>query len=199
MKNSKLIETAIEALTCLPGVGPKSAQRMIYSLLKNNRHGGINLSQVLKQAMTEVSNCSVCQTYTENEICEICLNKDRLATGTVCVVENPSDIIAVERTGQFDGRYFVLHGNLSPIDGISPEDLKIDILENQLKSGNISEVILATSSTIHGEATALFISEICKKYKIQSTRIAYGIPIGGELDLVDGSTLIHAFSGRKTY
>ena len=199
MKNSKLIETAIEALTCLPGVGPKSAQRMIYSLLKNNRHGGINLSQVLKQAMTEVSNCSVCQTYTENEICEICVNNDRLATGMVCVVENSSDIIAVERTGQFDGRYFVLHGNLSPIDGISPEDLKIDILENQLKSGNISEVILATSSTIHGEATALFISEICKKYKIQSTRIAYGIPIGGELDLVDGSTLIHAFSGRKTY
>ena len=199
MKNSKLIETAIEALTCLPGVGPKSAQRMIYSLLKNNRHGGINLSQVLKQAMTEVSNCSVCQTYTENEICDICISKGRLATGTVCVVENPSDIIAVERTGQFDGRYFVLHGNLSPIDGISPEDLKIDILENQLKSGNVSEVILATSSSIHGEATALFISEICKKYKIQSTRIAYGIPIGGELDLVDGSTLIHAFSGRKTY
>ena len=199
MKNSKLIETAIEALTCLPGVGPKSAQRMIYSLLKNNRNAGINLSQVLEQAMTKVSNCSMCQTYTENEICNICINKDRLASGTVCVVENSSDIIAVEQTGQFDGRYFVLHGNLSPIEGISPEDLKIEVLENQLKNGNVSEVILATSSTIHGEATALFISEICKKYKIQSTRIAYGIPIGGELDLVDGNTLIHAFSGRKSY
>ncbi len=187
----------MEALRCLPGVGPKSAQRMAFHLLQRDRKGGIQLSEALSQAMTEIGHCQECRTFTEEDICHICTNPKRKENGQLCVLESPADIAAVEATGQFSGRYFVLMGHLSPLDGIGPSDIGLDTLEYRLRQGDIEEVILATNPTVEGEATAHYIAELCHIHKVSATRIAHGVPVGGELELVDGTTLSHSLLGRQ--
>jgi recombination protein RecR len=199
MKLSPKVEQLINALKCLPGVGGKSAQRMAFHLLERNRQGGINLGQVLLDAMENIGHCIDCRTFTETERCHICDNPRRGLIETLCVVENPSDVIAIEQTGEYQGRYFVLMGHLSPIDGIGPKELGLTILEQHLASGLYKELILATNPTVEGETTAHYIADLAKKYQVLVTRIAHGVPVGGELEYVDGNTLSHALSGRKSY
>ncbi|MGF1724189.1 recombination mediator RecR [Photobacterium nomapromontoriensis] len=197
MRTSPLLEQLMEALRCLPGVGPKSAQRMAFNLLQRNRQGGLHLADALSKALTEIGHCRECRTFTEEEVCAICANPRRQENGQICVVESPADIVAVESTGQFSGRYFVLMGHLSPLDGIGPSDIGLDTLEFRMQSERISEVILATNPTVEGEATAHYIAELCSEYDIDATRIAHGVPVGGELELVDGTTLSHSLAGRQ--
>ncbi|WP_068546709.1 recombination mediator RecR [Thalassotalea crassostreae] len=197
MKLSPLVQDLIDGLKCLPGVGPKSAQRMAFYLLERNRIGGQKLATALSSAMEDVGHCQGCRTFTELEYCEICQNPKRALKRMLCVVESPADILAIEPTGEFTGRYFVLMGHLSPIDGIGPDELGLDKLDNLLASGEFDEMILATNPTVEGEATAHFIADMAKKYNITPTRIAHGVPVGGELEYVDGNTLSHAFSGRS--
>ncbi|ARR48812.1 TPA: recombination mediator RecR [Photobacterium damselae] len=197
MRTSLLLEQLMEALRCLPGVGPKSAQRMAFSLLQRNRQGGLQLAEALNHAMTEIGHCRDCRTFTEDDICAICDNPRRKENGIVCVVESPADIVAVEATGQFSGRYFVLMGHLSPLDGIGPSDIGLDTLEFRLQNEAISELILATNPTVEGEATAHYIAELCQEYGVPASRIAHGVPVGGELELVDGTTLSHSLAGRQ--
>lgn len=196
MRTSQLLEQLMEALRCLPGVGPKSAQRMAFHLLQRNRQGGVRLSQTLANAMTHIGHCQLCRTFTEEDICAICTNHRRQENGQICVVESPSDIAAIEATGQFSGRYFVLMGHLSPLDGLGPHDIGLDLLERRLAQELITEVILATNPTVEGEATAHYIAELCCEYKVIASRIAHGVPMGGELELVDGTTLSHSLIGR---
>ncbi|WP_086983599.1 recombination mediator RecR [Vibrio aphrogenes] len=196
MRTSSMLEQLMEALRCLPGVGPKSAQRMAFHLLQRNRKGGLQLAEALSQAMTEIGHCDQCRTFTENETCHICTNPKRQANGQICVVETPADIAAIEATGQYSGRYFVLMGHLSPLDGIGPSDIGLDLLDRRLSQGDIEEVILATNPTVEGEATAHYIAELCKAHQVNASRIAHGVPMGGELELVDGTTLSHSLLGR---
>ncbi|KAE9535095.1 recombination mediator RecR [Ursidibacter arcticus] len=197
MQISPLLENLIESLRALPGVGPKSAQRMAYHLLQRNRNGGLNLSKALHEAMTHIGHCRSCRTFTEEDECAICQNYRRQMSGQLCVVEMPSDIPAIEQTGQFSGRYFVLMGRLSPLDGIGPREIGLDLLQQRLENESFHEVIVATNPTIEGEATANYIAEICAMYNVKVTRIAHGIPIGSDLEMVDGTTLSHSFSGRR--
>ncbi|MGX2957083.1 recombination mediator RecR [Ursidibacter arcticus] len=197
MQISPLLENLIESLRALPGVGPKSAQRMAYHLLQRNRNGGLNLSKALHEAMTHIGHCRSCRTFTEEDECTICQNYRRQMSGQLCVVEMPSDIPAIEQTGQFSGRYFVLMGRLSPLDGIGPREIGLDLLQQRLENESFHEVIVATNPTIEGEATANYIAEICAMYNVKVTRIAHGIPIGSDLEMVDGTTLSHSFSGRR--
>ncbi|WED25803.1 recombination mediator RecR [Vibrio sp. DW001] len=197
MRTSQMLEQLMEALRCLPGVGPKSAQRMAFHLLQRNRKGGIQLADALSKAMTEIGHCSECRTFTEEETCHICTNVKRQENGLLCVVESPADIAAVEATGQFSGRYFVLMGHLSPLDGIGPSDIGLDVLDYRLQRGNINEVILATNPTVEGEATAHYIAELCHAHSVNASRIAHGVPVGGELEFVDGTTLSHSLLGRQ--
>ena len=199
MKFSPLVQELIDSLKCLPGVGAKSAQRMAFHLLERNRRGGSMLATTLGSAMTEIGHCQSCRNFTEEALCEICQSPKRKIATTLCVVESPGDVIAIEQTGEFSGRYFVLMGHLSPIDGIGPDDLGLDILEKQFSSGQFLEVILATNPTVEGEATAHFIAELAQQYKVNISRIAHGVPVGGELEYVDGNTLSHALAGRKDY
>ncbi|WP_117234492.1 recombination mediator RecR [Vibrio maerlii] len=196
MRTSHMLEHLMEALRCLPGVGPKSAQRMAFHLLQRDRKGGLFLAEALGQAMTEIGHCNECRTFTEEETCHICTNPKRQANGEICVVESPADIAAVEATGQFSGRYFVLMGHLSPLDGIGPSDIGLDILDYRLRRGDIKEVILATNPTVEGEATAQYIADLCHAHEVSASRIAHGVPVGGELELVDGTTLSHSLLGR---
>jgi len=197
MQFSPLIKELIDALKVLPGVGAKSAQRMAFHLLERNRHGALQLSSVLHNAMEHVKHCEQCRTFCENALCEICASPKRQRSELLCVVESPQDVIAVEQTLEFAGRYFVLMGHLSPIDGIGPSDIGLDQLEKILQAGGISEVILATNPTVEGAATAHYIGQMCKVHAIAATRIAHGVPVGGELEFIDGNTLTHAFSGRR--
>lgn len=197
MQTSTLLESLIEALRCLSGVGPKSAQRMAYHLLQRDRSDGLHLAHVLQQAMTEIGHCLYCRTFTEEDVCHICTNSRRQESGQLCVVETPSDITAIEQTGFFSGRYFVLMGHLSPIDGIGPHEIGLDLLAKRLSQEAIAEVILATNPTIEGDATANYIADICKIHNILATRIAHGVPVGGELEMVDGTTLSHSLNGRR--
>ncbi|MFQ1023319.1 recombination mediator RecR [Avibacterium paragallinarum] len=197
MQTSPLLETLIDALRCLPGVGPKSAQRMAYHLLQRDRSGGMDLARALTAAMSQIGHCEQCRTFTEEEVCSICENPRRQNSGLLCVVEQPSDIQAIEQTGQFSGRYFVLMGHLSPLDGIGPKEIGLDLLNRRLENESFTEVILATNPTIEGEATANYIAELCMQRGIKVTRIAHGIPVGGELEMVDSNTLGHSFSGRR--
>ncbi|PKI17055.1 recombination mediator RecR [Colwellia sp. 12G3] len=199
MKFSPLVQELIDSLKCLPGVGAKSAQRMAFQLLERNRRGGSKLASTLARAMTDIGHCQQCRNFTEEALCEICLSPKRKIATTLCVVESPGDVIAIEQTGEFSGRYFVLMGHLSPIDGIGPDDLGLDILAKQFATGQFSEVILATNPTVEGEATAHFIAELAQQYQVNISRIAHGVPVGGELEYVDGNTLSHALSGRKSY
>ncbi len=199
MKFSPLVQELIESLRCLPGVGGKSAQRMAFYLLERNRIGGAKLASVLERAMTDIGHCQQCRTFTEQALCAICENPRRELAEQLCVVESPADVIAIEQTGDFQGKYFVLMGHLSPIDGIGPDDLGLDILAKQLANGQFKELILATNPTVEGEATAHYIADLATKYQVDISRIAHGVPVGGELEFVDGNTLSHALSGRKNY
>jgi len=188
----------MEALRCLPGVGPKSAQRMAFHLLERNREGGRQLSQVLAEAMAHIGHCQRCRTFTESELCAICANPQRDA-GQICVVETSAEVTALEQATNYQGRYFVLGGRLSPLDGIGPREIGLDRLEKLLAEGEVEELILATNPTVEGEATAHYIGEVAKSKGIKVTRIAHGVPLGGELEYVDGGTLLHAFAGRREY
>lgn len=199
MNFSPLVQELIETLKCLPGVGAKSAQRMAFHLLERNRAGGAKLSAALHKSMEKVGHCKQCRTFTENDICDICANPKRELTQQLCIVESPADVIAIEQTGEFQGKYFILMGHLSPIDGIGPDDLGLDILDSLLNQDLFKEIILATNPTVEGEATAHYISELASTYKVDVSRIAHGVPVGGELEFVDGNTLSHALSGRKKY
>ena len=196
MQTSPLLETLMESLRCLPGVGPKSAQRMAFHLLQRDRSGGMRLAQALTRAMSEIGHCADCRTFTEQEICTICANARRQQNGQICVVESPADIHAIEQTGQFGGRYFVLMGHLSPLDGIGPQDIGLDRLEQRLEHETLQEVILATNPAVEGEATASYSAELCGQEGGGASRIAHGGPVGGELEMVDGTTLSHSLAGR---
>ena len=186
----------MEALRCLPGVGNKTAQRMAYHLLERDRDGGRRLAQALLKAMDEVGKCRDCRTLCESDLCPLCASAKRDAS-LLCVVETPVDIEAIEQATDFRGRYFVLMGHLSPLDGIGPQQLGLDQLSERFAAGELKEVILATNPTIEGEATAQYISELAQERGIRTTRIAHGVPVGGELEYIDSGTLSHAFSGRR--
>lgn len=192
---SPAITQLIEKLTCLPGVGRKSAQRMSLYLLERDREGGVALAKALEHALTAVSNCPQCQNFTELQLCKICAD-ERRNNKQLCIVETPSDVLAVEQSASFQGRYFVLMGHLSPLDGIGPKDLGIPHLLEIAQQG-VEEVILATNSTIEGEATANYIIEKLKPMGVHISRIAHGVPMGGELEYIDGGTLAHALNSRQ--
>ena len=195
MATSRLIGQLIDSLRCLPGVGPKSAQRMAFQLLEHDREGGRQLAAALTQAMDRVGNCSDCRTLSEDAVCALCAS-ERRKRSQLCVVETPADVQALEQATGYQGLYFVLMGHLSPLDGIGPEALGLDMLEARLASGEVTELILATNPTVEGEATAHFIGEMARAHGIRATRIAHGVPMGGELEYIDGGTLSHAFAGR---
>ena len=196
MASSALIEQLIEALRCLPGVGPKSGQRMAYHLLERDRDGARLLAEALQQAITRVGHCRHCRTLSEIEVCSLC-SDERRDNSLMCVVETPTDVQAVEQSTGFRGRYFVLMGHLSPLDGIGPEDIGLDLLAERLRQGAVAEVIVATNPTVEGEATAHYIAEMARQVGVRASRIAYGVPFGGELEFVDAGTLSHAMSGRR--
>jgi recombination protein RecR len=195
MRFSPLLEQLIEALRCLPGVGPKTAQRMALQLLTRGRDNGKRLAQSLIEAMEHIGHCQQCRIFSETELCEICSSNHRDHT-LLCIVENPVDVSAIEQTSSFRGKYFVLLGHLSPLDGIGPEEIGIAELKSCFARGDIHEAIIATNPTVEGEATAHYISELAKQYAIKVTRIARGVSIGSELEYIDPNTLAHAFVGR---
>ena len=188
-----LLNDLINALTILPGVGKKSAQRMALYLLDKNKDGAGILAKTMQEAVEEISRCERCRMLTSNDLCKICADTSR-DEDSICVVESPSDVLAIESTGGFRGKYFVLLGRLSPIEGVSPEDLGINDFLNLIAKEQTKEVILATSSTVEGDATAMFIKDHINNIKV--SRISYGIPIGGELEYVDGNTIARAIQGR---
>jgi recombination protein RecR len=196
MQFSPLILRLIEDLRCLPGVGPKSAQRMAFHLLEHNREAAKQLAHTLIEAADNIGHCQSCRTLTEDAICQIC-NSQRRDANKLCIVETPADVNAIEQATDYNGLYFVLMGHLSPLDGIGPKEIGLDQLEQRLLPGEIEEIILATNPTAEGEATAHYISEMVKGSNIKTTRIAHGVPVGGELEYIDGGTLSHAFSGRR--
>jgi recombination protein RecR len=184
-------------LRALPGVGPKSAQRIAFHLLQDARPAAQTLALSLQRAVERVGHCRQCRMLAEAELCEICANPQRDA-GLLCVVESPADVVAIEHSGGYRGRYFVLMGHLSPLDGIGPEQLGSAQLEALLGAGGVREVILATNSTVEGEATAHFLSQLAHLRGVPASRIAHGVPVGGELEYIDGGTLAHALAGRQT-
>lgn len=196
MKFSPSLQDLIDALRCLPGVGPKSAQRMTLHLLERDRDGAQTLASALVQALDRVGHCSLCRNFTELDVCEICSDPKRDAT-TVCVVETPGDVLAIEQSGGFRGRYFVLMGHLSPIDGIGPAEIGLEEFHQRVIDECIEEVIVATNPTVEGEATAFYLTDMLQPSGVNVSRIAHGVPLGGELEYVDGSTLAHALSGRR--
>jgi recombination protein RecR len=171
---------------------------MAFHLLEHDREKGLKLAEAMRDALENIGHCKQCRTLTEHEVCRICADKGR-NPDTLCVVESPTDVMAIEQSTAYRGYYFVLMGKLSPLDGVGPEELGLDLLEMQLENENLQELILATNPTVEGEVTAHYISELAKKYNVNTTRIAHGVPVGGELDYVDSSTLSHAFDGRRNY
>lgn len=196
MSDNNLVEQLIQALRVMPGIGPKSAQRIAFHLLQRDRDGARYLSQVLAEAMDKINNCQRCRNLTEETICNIC-NNPRRDQSVICVVESPIDVLALEQATDFNGLYFVLMGHLSPLDGIGPEDVGMGLLAERLKAEDIKEVILATNLTVEGEATAFYINDLTKDSDVQCSRIAQGVPLGGELEYIDKGTIAHAFSGRQ--
>ncbi len=197
MSSEPLLDQLIESLRCLPGVGPKSAQRMALHLLERDRDGGNQLSTVLEEAMERIGRCRICRNLTEQEVCQICSNEQRDKT-LLCVVESPSDVIAIEQATGYRGRYFVLMGRLSPLDGIGPAELGLEQLGEQLNKRAPGEMIIATNPTVEGEATAYYLQRMAQKHGVAVSRIAHGVPLGGELEFTDQSTIAHAFSSRLT-
>ncbi len=192
---SPAIVQLIDRLTCLPGVGRKTAQRMALYLLEHNKTGGLALADAMQHALKVVKNCSSCRNLTEQDQCRICADSRR-DSSQLCVVESPSDVMAVEQSGSYRGHYFVLMGHLSPLDGVGPDDLGVPLLLERAKQG-FTEVIIATNPTVEGEATANYISEKLKALDIPASRIAHGVPMGGELEYIDGGTLTHALNSRQ--
>lgn len=195
MDSTSLLGQLIDALRCLPGVGPKSAQRMALHLLERDREGGLRLAGVLQASMAQIGRCSVCRDLTENDLCRICVNQRRDAS-LLCVVESPSDVLAIEQATGYQGRYFVLLGRLSPLDGVGPSELGLDELAARLRDAPPAEMIIATNPTVEGEATAYYLQRMAQKSGVKVTRIAHGVPLGGELEFTDQSTIAHAFSRR---
>ncbi|MFU8877796.1 MAG: recombination mediator RecR [Wenzhouxiangellaceae bacterium] len=193
--NDPLLESLLEALRCLPGVGSRTAQRMALHLLERDRAGGRRLAEQLAQAMEHIGRCRRCRNFTSRELCVIC-SSDQRCDRLLCVVETPGDVVAIEQATAFDGRYFVLLGRLSPLDGIGPEDLGLEQLEAQLREGAVEEVIVATNSTVEGEATAHYIAGLAERHGVRLSRLAQGVPLGGELEHTDRGTLAHAFASR---
>ena len=196
MPERPLLSQLIDALRCLPGVGPKSAQRIAFHLLERDREGGARLAEIMADAMSRIRKCRRCRTLTEQDVCGLCANPNR-DEQLLCVVEQPSEILAIEQATDFRGRYFVLGGRLSPLDGIGPEELGLDALDARLQNGDVREVILAISPTVEGSATAHIIAESATRHGVNLTRIAHGVPLGGELEYLDGGTLALAFNGRR--
>ncbi|MBT8099763.1 MAG: recombination mediator RecR [Gammaproteobacteria bacterium] len=196
MSYSPLLVRLIDTLRCMPGVGRKSAQRIAFHLLERDRDGARDLSSSLAAAMEGIGHCSRCRMFTEHELCSICSATGRDAS-QLCIVESPADVMAIEDATGFRGQYFVLMGHLSPLDGIGPEELGLAALEKRLQDNAITEVIIATNPTVEGDATAHFLAEMAMRYDVQASRIAHGVPLGGELEYVDGGTLSHAFYGRR--
>lgn len=197
MKNeNSLLNQLIQAFKILPGIGEKSAQRMAFHLLEKNREGGRNLAKLINESVENIRNCSECRNLTEDVVCHICLDEKRNKK-LICVVESPTDVLAIENSGSFNGKYFVLMGRLSPIDGVTPQDLGIPKLIERIKSSEIDEIIIATSPTIEGDATSFYIKDQLNDNNILISRIAYGVPMGGELEYVDNTTLGRAIQGRR--
>ena len=190
------LERLISALRGLPGVGQKSAQRMAFSLLSRKREAAGELAEALQHALEQVTRCSRCRLYAEGDLCTVCASSRR-GSGQLCVVESDADVVAIEQGAHYNGLYFVLGGHLSPLDGIGPEALGLNLYAQRLREESFREVILATNPTVEGEATAHYLAELAATAGIPVTRIAHGVPVGGELEYVDGSTLAHAFSGRR--
>jgi recombination protein RecR len=197
MAYSLLVRQLVDAFRVLPGVGMKSAQRMAFYLLERNREGGQHLAQVLTQAMTQIGHCQRCRLLCETPLCVICENKNR-DQSLLCIVEGPLHVVAIEQTGSYHGYYFVLSGHLSPIDGMGPQEIGIHDLIKRVEDLMIKEVVLATNSTVEGEATAYYIAQLMKPKGIAITRIAHGVPLGGELDYIDAGTLAKALVDRVT-
>ncbi len=196
MDKGDCLQRLMEALRCLPGVGPRSAQRMAFHLLQYDRSGGKHLAHCLAEALEKIGRCRLCRTLTEDPLCSLChdTHRDR---SRLCVVETPADVLAINQATVFKGLFFVLHGHLSPLDGIGPEDLGIDLLAGRLRQGEVRELILATNSTVEGEATAHYIAELAQAQGVTVSRIAHGVPVGGELEYLDAGTLAYAFEGRR--
>ncbi len=193
---SPALQDLIDAFKQLPGIGIKSAQRIVFYLLRENENKALFLAESIQKSFDSINECQECRMYTEEKLCSICTNSDR-DRNIMCVVESPADLIAIENTMQFNGLYFVLMGRLSPLDGIGPDELKIEDLIKLLKDKDIKEIILANSPTIEGEATAAYIGSIAEDLDVKATRIAYGVPMGGELEYVDSNTLIQALNNRN--
>ncbi|MGR9072641.1 MAG: recombination mediator RecR [Gammaproteobacteria bacterium] len=198
MNKVGLLGNLIQSLCCLPGVGPKTAQRMAFHLLQQDKRGALKLAQTLTEAIEKINRCRKCRTLTELEVCDICSNPSR-DHSLLCVVETPADVWVVDQATVFKGLYFVLHGRLSPLDGIGPDEIGLDLLEQRIVQGGVQEVILATNTTVEGEATAHFISDLARRHRVRATRIAHGVPMGGELEYTDSGTLSYAFSGRREF
>jgi len=186
----------IEALCCMPGVGRKSAQRIAFHLLERDRDGAGNMARALLDAVAGIGHCRRCRMFTERELCDICATSGR-DHSLLCAVESPADVMAVEDATGYRGLYFVLMGHLSPLDGIGPDDLGLPALDGRLREGEVKELIIATNPTVEGDATAHYLSSMAARHGVQASRIAHGVPLGGELEYVDGGTLSHAFFGRR--
>ena len=196
MSYSPLLIRLIDGLRCMPGVGQKSAQRIAFHLLERDRDGASNLSSALADAVSNIGHCNRCRMFTENELCSICSASGRDAA-LLCVVESPADVMAIEDATGYRGMYFVLMGHLSPLDGIGPEELGLVKLEEWLGGGDVAELIIATNPTVEGDATAHYLADMAERLKVKASRIAHGVPLGGELEFVDSGTLAHAFFGRR--
>ncbi|MFT6371604.1 MAG: recombination protein RecR [Gammaproteobacteria bacterium] len=198
MSSSPSLEALINALKCLPGVGQKSAQRMALYLIERDPDGARRLADATLNALDKVGHCHRCRNFSDSDLCDICTRPSRNSS-IVCIVETPADVLAIEASGAYQGGYFVLLGRLSPLDGFGPDQLGIEQLEQRLQEDGVSEVILATSATIEGDITSQFIADVAHKYNIKTSRLARGIPLGGELEFVDSGTLSRALSGRQQY
>ena len=196
MTYSPLLARLMDALRCLPGVGPRTAQRTAFQLLERDRDNGRALATALVEAMDKIGHCQRCRMLTEATTCSICESHQR-DKSLLCVVETPADVAAIEQSAGYSGLYFVLMGHLSPLDGIGPEELGLKQLEALLAEGEIKEIVLATNPTVEGEATAHFVAELAARHKVKASRIAHGVPMGGELEYVDSGTISHAISGRQ--
>lgn len=192
-----LLSQLMNAFQILPGVGPKSAQRICFNLLQKNKDNAIKLADILKEACEKIGECQRCRTLTENDLCRICLSNKR-NTDQLCIVETPADLMQIEQATDYSGTYFVLHGNLSPLDGLGPHELGFPQLVDILSKEPIREVIMATSSTLEGQTTSQYIAQMCSKADIKATGLAQGVPLGGELEYVDANTIAHAFGSRET-
>jgi recombination protein RecR len=198
MKYSPLLDELITSFQKLPGVGPKSAQRLAFHILERQPKVGLKLSEALHAAVTRVGQCRQCRNFTEEALCSLCVNPERYRDRQICIVESPTDLVALETSGFYNGHYFILHGLLSPLDNMGPEEIGLHDLEQVLVDKRYDEVILATNPSIEGEITANFILNIAKRYEIKITRIAHGVPVGGELEYVDSTTLALSLQGRRS-